>query len=197
MSTQTPARDGLTLIDFSVLPRWGLKGREVFPWLSAIGAKVPATDHRAERQRDGALIARLSPAEALILASPNNYESELAPAIERIPASGQGACYPIGRRDSHCWFAISGEPAPLVLAKLCAINLASNRFGDGQIAQTIIAHLSAVLIRRDLAGSLSYSLLVDSASSEYLWDCLLDAMAEFDGVICGSQDITTAPDQKS
>ena len=60
---------GLKLADLSLIPRWGLKGRDAFAWLAGQGAGVPTRDNVAERQRDGSLIARLSPGEALVLAA--------------------------------------------------------------------------------------------------------------------------------
>ena len=45
--------------------------------------------------------------------------------------------------------------------------------------------MNAVVIRDDRGGVLAYHLLGDSASAEYLWDCLNDAMAEFDGAPVG------------
>jgi sarcosine oxidase subunit gamma len=37
------------------------------------------------------------------------------------------------------------------------------------------------VIREDVADTLGFHLLADSASAEYLWDCVLDAMHEFGG----------------
>jgi sarcosine oxidase subunit gamma len=76
-----------------------------------------------------------------------------------------------------------------MFAKLCAVNLAPDRFPPGQIAQTSVARLSSIIIRNDIAGTLSFFLLAESASAEYLWDCLLDAMAEFGGSVCGAESL--------
>jgi sarcosine oxidase subunit gamma len=172
----------LKLIDLSLVPRWGLKGRGVSAWLSRNGASLPSADNRAERQADGSLLARLSPAEVLVLAALDRQAS-LAEAMERIPPEGEDACYPVPRRDSHCWFVAVGEDAHKMFAKLCAVDLAPDRFADGQIAQTSVARLSAIVVRNDLKDALSFFLLADSASAEYLWDCLLDAMTEFGGAV--------------
>jgi sarcosine oxidase subunit gamma len=188
------ARPGaeLKLVDLSVVPRWGLKGRDVSSWLDRQGAAMPRTDNRAELQRDGSLIARLSPGEVLILA-PLEGRSSLAAAIERLPAAGEGACYPVPRRDSHCWFVVIGGDSPAMFAKLCGVDLAPDRFFAGQIAQTSVARLSAIVIRHEIGSSLVFSVLVESASAEYLWDCFLDAMTEFAGVVCGAGAIRPAP----
>ena len=184
----TPSDARLKLIDVSVVARWGLKGRGVAAWLGRNGAVLPGSDNRAELQADGALIARLSPAEVLILA-PIHAQVSLAEAIGRIPPEGDDACYPVPRRDSHCCFVVTGDDAARMFAKLCALNLAPDRFPPGQITQTSVARLSSIIIRNDIAGALSFCLLTESASAEYLWDCLLDAMAEFSGAVCGTESL--------
>ena len=68
-----------------------------------------------------------------------------------------------------------------LLAKICAVDLRLERFADLRIAQTSVARSNCVVIRADLGALPAFHLLGDSASAEYMWDCLLDAMAEFDG----------------
>jgi sarcosine oxidase, subunit gamma len=178
----------LKLIDLSVLPRWGLKGRDAFTFLKTQGASTPNDDNRAEPQHDGSLIARLSPGEALILSAVPDGRSTVAGAVEAIPPEGRGACYPVPRRDSHCWFIVAGHDGPRMFAKLCGVDLAADQFADGSIAQTSVARLSAIVIRHDIGGTVSFSILTESASAEYLWDCLIDAMTEFSGAV---RDIAT------
>jgi sarcosine oxidase, subunit gamma len=175
----------LKLVDLSVVPRWGLKGRDVSSWLARNGVTMPATDNRAELQGDGALVARLSPGEVLILSDLGSRPA-VADAIERLPAAGEGACYPVPRRDSHGWFAVMGGICPAFFAKLCGVDLAADRFANGRVAQTSVARLSAIVIRRDVRDALAFYVLCDSASAEYLWDCFLDAMTEFGGAVCGT-----------
>ena len=188
--TSDPASlaSGLKLVDLSVLPRWGLKGRGIASWLARHGMTMPVADNRAERQQDGSLLARLASAEVLILA-PVIGKSVLAGPIERMAPGGEDACYGAPRRESHCWFVVIGSDAAKMLAKLCGVDLSPGRFAIGQIAQTSVARLGAIVIRQDLGGLLAFFLLADSASAEYLWDCLLDAMAEFAGAVCGADAI--------
>lgn len=181
--TNERGHSALRLCDLSTLPRWGIKGRGTFPWLQAALANIPLADNRAQRQADGALIARLSTGEALILPPLPGGHTKLAKAIEALPPEGLGACYPAPRRDSHCWFALTGAAAPRMFAKLCAVDLAADQFTDGAIAQTSVARLSAIVIRHDDGDAICFFLLAESASAEYLWDCLLDAMAEFSGKV--------------
>jgi sarcosine oxidase, subunit gamma len=182
----------LKLVDLSVLSRWGMKGREALGYLQTQGAVLPTRDNKAERQRDGSLVARLSLGEALILPALPTGRSSMAEAIESLPPEGRGACYPVLRRDSHCWFIVTGSDAPPMFAKLCAIDLAADQFADGSVAQTSIARLTAIVIRHDIARTVSFSVLAESASAEYLWVCLADAMAEFSGEICGMESLSAA-----
>jgi sarcosine oxidase, subunit gamma len=191
-TVRIPGITGLTLADLSLIPRWGVKGRDALAWLAGQGAGVPARDNAAETQRDGALIARLSPGEALVLAALPDGQSVLKPAIEALPPEGLGACYPVPRWDSHCWFAVAGADAPRMFAKLCGVDLAVQSFPDGSVAQTSVARLSAIVIRHDIGNAVAFSLLADTASAEYLWDCLIDAMDEFSGVICDIESLSSA-----
>ena len=68
-----------------------------------------------------------------------------------------------------------------MLAKLCAVDLRPRGFPDLSVAQTSVARLNATLLREDIAGTVAFHCLFDSASALYLWQCLIDAMAEFDG----------------
>ena len=72
------------------------------------------------------------------------------------------------------------------------VDLTPDRFPTGQIAQTSVARLSAIVIRHDIDSSVAFFVLADSASAEYLWDCFLDAMNEFAGAVCGADAIRLA-----
>ena len=123
----------LKLVELSVCPRWGVKGRGALPWLTARGAVLPAADNRSVRQGDGTLVARLSPGEALVLGPVPVAPSGLGAAIDQIPADGEAACYPVLRRDSHAWFMIVGDDAARMFAKLCGVDLSPGSFAQGQV----------------------------------------------------------------
>lgn len=176
----------LGLVDLSPLPRVGFKGPGMAQWLSEQGIEVPAESNQALARDDGALIARLSPVEILLL---GNLKGDGEPC-DRLQEAWEAkadaqACYPVPRRDSHHWFIVCGEHAVAMLAKLCAVDLRGHRFADYQIAQTSVARLSSVIIREYRHGVPAYHLLADSASAEYMWNCLMDAMAEFQGRAIG------------
>jgi sarcosine oxidase subunit gamma len=170
----------LGLADLCVLPRTGFKGRKVIPALEAQGVEL-TVPNQAIRRAEGGIAAVLAMTEVLILA-PLSGDDSFIRALEHGWSFAQAdGCYPAPRQDSHFWFALTGEFASATLAKLCGVDLHLQRFADLAIAQTLVARSNCVVIRGDLGGLPAFHLLGDSASADYMWDCLLDAMAEFGG----------------
>ena len=127
----------------------------------------------------------LSWSEALILDDPlagGGPSARLTTAWSLGDAPG---CYLLPRRDSHYWFVICGDGAAEMFSKLCAVDLRPVVFAVGHVAQTTAARSNVVTIRADIGSTLAYHVLGDSASAEYMWDCLLDAMQEFNGTPVG------------
>lgn len=171
----------LALIDLSPLPRLGYKGTRVTDWLETQQLPFSAQANRAMVQADGSLLGRLASNEFLWLADPACPGQ--VPGAET-PASGR-EYYSVNRRDSHYWFALSGELSASMLARLCGVNFASTSFESGRIAQTQVAKTSAIVIRNDFGQTPLYHLLGDSSLVCYLWACLVDAMGEFRGQLLG------------
>ena len=175
----------LGLADLSVLPRGGFKGAGTPDWLTAQGLSVPEDSNRALRQSDGTLAARLAPTEILLLSDVAGEAGTIADleatwnAAPQPPQTPRG--YPLPRRDSHAWFLVTGAEAAGMFAKVCGVDLRPVKFEPGQIAQTSIARANGIVIRDDLGATLAYHLLVDSASADFFWPAILDAMAEFGG----------------
>jgi len=177
------------IADLSVLPRTGFKGAGTVEWLTAQGLAIGPDSNRAYPQAGGELAARLAPTEVFLL----DGLAGSGDLIRRLHAAwGWGSeqprtliGYPMPRAESHAWFMVTGERAPAMFAKICGVDLRTHRFAVGAIAQTSVAKMSAIVIRADLGGVPAFHLLADSASAEYLWTCVLDAMAEFDGAPVG------------
>jgi sarcosine oxidase subunit gamma len=177
---ESAAAARLGLADLSVLPRTGFKGRKVIPALEAQGVEL-TVPNQAIRQADGGIAAVLAMTEVLLLAPLGGDASQIR-MLERGWSLDQAeGCYLAPRQDSHFWFALTGEHASATLAKLCGVDLRLNRFADLGVAQTSVAHSNCAVIRGDIGTLPAFHLLGDSASASYVWDCLLDAMAEFDG----------------
>jgi sarcosine oxidase subunit gamma len=174
------------LADLSTQDRVGFKGPDSLRWAQHLGLTPPDQPNRSSQQDDGSLVARLSHEELLILGNP----CSTAPGMAKLQLEQCGnheltQVYLLPRRDSHCWFWITGTHAPTLFSKVCGVDLRLHKFSIGHIAQTSLARLSAIIIRRDAGTTPGYYVLSDLSSAEFLWTCLLDAMAEYDGAPIG------------
>jgi sarcosine oxidase subunit gamma len=179
----------LAITDLSPLPRLGFKGRETISAMRARGLVLESHPNRAFRQRDGSLCLVLSAGDVLVLGAVSDDNASLASLETGWDMEAETRCYPLPRRDSHVWFAICGEAAPAMFAKICAIDLRPDHFPDLAIAQTAAARLNAILLRADIGGRPVFHLLSDSSAARYMLTCLLDAAAEFGGRLKGYQSL--------
>ncbi len=167
----------IALVDLSARSRSGMKGSHLTKWLESNDYRVGADSNRAYEQRDGVLIARLSPGELLLLSASGS--SSIGVLADEPFANYQ--CYSLRRQDSHYWFSLTGARGPEMLAKICAIDLAAEAFRNHSVAQTSVAKTSVIILRHDIDDRLCYYLLGDSSTMRYMWACLIDAKKEFDG----------------
>lgn len=175
----------LALADLSPLPRTGFKGAGTIEWLTGQGLAIGPESNMSYRQADGSLAARLAPSEIFLIDGLEG-EGQLVDRLNKAWSWGaerprRPIGYPMPRSESHCWFRVTGAQAPAMFAKMCGVDLRPHKFRHGQIAQTSVAKISAIVIRDDAGGLPAYHVLTDSASAEYMWRCVVDAMAEFDG----------------
>jgi sarcosine oxidase subunit gamma len=179
----------MAIADLSVLPRTGFKGAGTIEWLTAQGLSIGPDSNRAYPQGGGELAARLAPTEIFLIDS----VAGTGDLVRRLDAAWSWGSerprkligYPMPRSESHAWFTVSGKHAAPMFAKICGVDLRLHRFSVGSIAQTSLAKMSAIVVRADLGDVPAFHVLADSASAEYLWGCLLDAMAEFGGASVG------------
>jgi sarcosine oxidase subunit gamma len=174
----------LGLADLSPLPRTGFKGTGAVEWLSGQGLAVGADSNQGYVQPGGEVALRLAPTEVLLIdglgggALVDRLNGAWSWGEER-PRRLTG--YPMPRSESHFWFAVTGDQAPAMFAKICGIDLRLHKFAPGAIAQTSAAKMSVIILRHDLGPVPGFYLLADSASAEYMWTCVVDAMDEFGG----------------
>ena len=180
----------LGLADLSVLPRTGFKGAGTLAWLAEQGLGLPKESNRATRQIGGGVVARLAPNEILILGCLSGINGGLPESLEASwtalplpPTAPRG--YPLPRRDSHGWFFVSGAHSPPLFAKLCGVDRGHGEGEERDREKTGSARVSGIIIRDDRGEQLAYHLLCDCALAAYLWDCLVDAMIEFNGRLVG------------
>lgn len=175
----------LALVDLTPLPRIGFKGRGTVEAMRARGVTLEATPNVVFPQTDGTLCLVLAPSEVLLLGALSGDPTRFLNWEDTFRLEDEERTYPLPRRDSHAWFALTGARAPEMLAKLCAIDLRLHKFPNHAIAQTSVARLNAIVARADKGNAAVFHLLADMASSLYLSTCLLDAAREFGGDFAG------------
>lgn len=175
----------MAIADLSPLPRTGFKGTGTVEWLSGQGLSIGPESNKGHLQAGGELALRLAPTEIFLvdsLAGSGALMSRLNAAWSWGPERPRKLIgYPMPRSESHFWFAVTGAQAPAMFAKICGVDLRPHRFAPGAIAQTSAAKMSVIIARHDLGPVPGFYLLADSASAEYMWACVVDAMAEFGG----------------
>ena len=177
--------ESLGLADLTPFPRIGFKGWNIAPWLAGAGAEMGEASNRAYPQSDGARIARLAPGEALVLADRNGTGPLIQTLDQAWSMAEADGCFRVARDETSCWLLLTGAHAPSMLAKVCAVDLRPQAFAPDAIAQTNVARLNVIVIRGDIGPVPAFDLITDIASAVYLWDALLDAMAEYDGAPIG------------
>lgn len=179
----------VAIADLSPLPRLGFKGRGTIEAMKKRGVTVEATPNRAYRQGDGGLCLVLAPGEVILLSNLEGEGGKFNDWQRDWRIEDEERTYPLLRRDSHAWFAVSGSDASLIFSKICAIDMRPKSFADLSIAQTSVARMSAIIVRADLGNRAFYHVLADSAAALYFCSALLDAAAEFGGRLVGLGDI--------
>lgn len=179
----------LALFDLTSLPRIGFKGRGTMEAMKKRGIALEAKPNVVFPQADGTHCLVLAASEVLLLSSLSGDGARFAEWERTFRLEDEERTYPLPRRDSHAWFAISGRHAPSMFAKLCGIDLRPHTFANHTIAQTSVARLNAILARADIGQTVVFHLLADIASSLYLSKCLLDAAGEFGGEFAGLERI--------
>ena len=172
----------LGLVDLSTLPRTGFKGAGATTWVATQGAELPHQPNIALLQEDHSLVVKLSHQELLILSDIDALSTQIA----RLDSMAVGKqTYALPRADSHCWLAVIGNQAAEMFSKVCGVDLRAHKFANNAVTQTSVAKVSAIIIRHDLGKTNCLYVLTDVSAAEFLWDCLLDAMLEYEGVPVG------------
>ena len=163
---------GLAFADLTLAPRAGIKGPSARSWLEGAGyGSLPPPNFALRRGAGLLLLAMLGESEALLLDRTGGTP---------LWSFGSGAAlapgaYPVPRAEGAFWITVAGGRAPDMFATVCAIDLRPKSFKDLQVAQTMIAKSSAIIIRDDGAGESAFHVLGDISLGPYLVQQLLAA----------------------
>ena len=173
----------LALIDLSVAARIGFRGTNANSHLKFAKLPVPSKPNMMVQSKTESLMTlRLSDNEYWVLDGSTDMGEKLL-KLTALPVPDN--CYRLYCQHSHAWFMLTGQYIEQTMAKICGVDLRKLSFPLDTIVQTSVAKVNAVIVRHEVNEIPVFSVLSDSASAEYLWDCLLDAMIEFEGHVVG------------
>lgn len=171
----TPIHGGLSLEDASLAARRGVRGRHAADHLRDQGLTVPPVPNQIVASGDDQWVMALSRQEFWII-NPQQLATAAMPDSTAIASE----VWPLYCQHSHSWLILQGAQRADVAAKLCAVDLRSEAFPLGAVAQTQAARVSVIIAHHTNSQQQPvFSLFVDQAVSEYLWLTLQDAMGEF------------------
>lgn len=172
------------LVDLTNLARVGFRGLDAAQYLAAQGFTLPEKPNTLIMQSDGSQVARLSATEYMILGGLQDFGERIA-QLERHWVMDDQLNYLLPRQDSHACFQMTGAYLVPIMAKLCAVNLSPEVFTIGQVVQSSVARINAIVMNVSDEKTSTFNILCDRTMALYLWDVLLDAMQEFNGEVLG------------
>jgi heterotetrameric sarcosine oxidase gamma subunit len=175
----------LTLTDLSALAKVQVRADPEGSVRDALGTGFGGTAHSpAGRPGDpvdlaGALVVGSGPGEWLVLAAPD-ATARVRAGLAALAGRADGFASVVDLTHGRALVRLTGQDAPSMLAKLCALDLSDQATPDGSAARSSVARVVTDLVRDDRPdGTRSYLLHCERSSGAYLTDCLLDAGAEF------------------
>ena len=122
------------------------------------------------------LAARLATDEALLVTAPNQ-----SPMVAETLGDMQDACaHSVDITSARTGICVVGPAAQNTLAAVTEIDTSPHSFPDMSCAQGSISQVHATLIRHDLGELPRYSIYVDRAYGEYIWETLVEAGRRYD-----------------
>ena len=131
---------------------------------------------RAARDPQGTLVVGSGPGEWLLLAAPGTSEAIMR-RVEEVQDEGLVSVF--DATHGRALMRITGQRAPDLLAKVCAIDFSEEVTPNGAAFRSSVAKLVTDVVRDDRGGSRSYLLHCERSSGQYLFDALIDAGNEF------------------
>jgi heterotetrameric sarcosine oxidase gamma subunit len=142
---------------------------------------------RAARPAAGRLEIGSSPGEWLHLGPPGDGPRLLAEISATVAKAGEYVSV-LDLTHGGALLRLTGDDAPSLLAKICAIDLSDAVTPDLAAFRSSVAKTVTDVVRDDVGGRRSYLLHCDRSFGQYLFDCVLDAGREFGIEIAGFVD---------
>lgn len=153
----------LTVSDLTAKPRFGLKGAGSLAWLEAAGAPVPGFNGIADWR--GLRVLRLGREDFLLLGDQGGDLAALRGEWESTTGARGWSSW---REEGWAWFRLDGPALPEAMARLCALDLRPEAFGNTAIAQTRVGGIEAVLFRTGPAFDILFDITLTATMARIL-----------------------------
>ena len=164
----------ISIKDYTNKRRWGFRGKDAAAALRAQDWRLPEAPNQVVLANEQTLVMALSQREFWFLDTSTD-----AQATDTKDGAFSEGMYPLYCQSSHAWLVVSGDQKSEMMAKLCGVDLSTDAFSVGDVAQTQMALINCIVARHELDGSDVFSLLVDQSYAEYALEALLDARSEY------------------
>lgn len=176
-------RDGAGLWDLSALTKWRLLGAGTAQAVEALlGVPAPAVGRASAGTAGGGdvLALRLAEDHALVVGPPG-----LAADGAGRAAGAHPCAHLVNATSGLAGVRLVGPTARAILSTLMALDVGPPALPNLACAETGLARVHAVLLRRDLAGLPAFEVYVSRNYGAYLWEALQDAGRSRGLVHCG------------
>jgi glycine cleavage system aminomethyltransferase T len=125
----------------------------------------------------------LAPLHLLITADPSARETVMA-SLQGFCARGPDLSLPppayiTDVTSVYAQLLLAGPRSRDILSKLTSLNLSEASLPDLSCGQSSLAHVRAIVLRKDIEGIPAYHVLVSREYGESVWDAVLHAGKEF------------------
>lgn len=143
---------------------------------SAMAEQLAVPFGRSRRDDEGTLTLRVRPAQWLLFAEPG-LADELVKQWEAVADQTGEFVSVIDVTSGRSLLRLTGTSSPALLAKLCALDLATAP--DGSALRSSVAKVNAEIVRDDAGGHRSYLLACERSYGRFLTEAIHDAGEEF------------------
>ena len=173
------------LEDYSGHRRIGLRGKGTVDRLYEAGFSLPLAINKCTTHPGGFVLQCVGGHEFWLISTNRIFSAEQRQTVEILNSidNGTEAFFDLPLQHSHACFAMRESSLsgifPRAFAKLCAIDLGPDAFISGDLVQTSVAKVSAVISKSEIDGQTLYLIQCDSAYACYLWTSIDSALKEF------------------
>jgi len=131
----------------------------------------------------GLLSWRLAPLHMLVTSDPSTRDTVMA-SLRCLSETGSDLSLPppvyvTDVTSVYAQFLLAGPRSRDILRKLTSLKLSADALPDLSCGQSSLAHVRAIILRKDVEGLPAYHLLVSREYGESVWECVLHAGTEF------------------